>query len=168
MNSFTTNFCFFLVLSGFLACGGKAIIDPVDTGGAGANSGTGGSSSQSSSSSPTGSGGQGADATVSTVSTSVTASSSSGGDLMCDNSGQCDVCFECSITGPCAEAWNACLQNPACVAMGDCMENCQNPSCFGQCAQENPGGGEDFFRAMACTLCDACENDCDQPPMLCN
>ena len=62
MNSLTKNFGSFLLLSGAVACGGKAIIDPVDTGGAGANSGAGGSSSQSSSSSPNGSGGQGAGA----------------------------------------------------------------------------------------------------------
>jgi hypothetical protein len=78
---------------------------------------------------------------------------------------------QCAFETVCQGAVNACLSNPNCEQMANCVDNCNmGPGCFQMCAQGNPEGAMLYVDAIQCLVCDACEFDCDgmAGPELCN
>lgn len=95
--------------------------------------------------------------TSASTSASATGSSSSGA-MMCDGSGDCASCNNCSKygDGPCAAALAACTADPMCDGYRTCI-NAQQPA--DACAESYPGGEAPYQALIAC-ICGACASDC--------
>ena len=108
-----------------IACGGT-----VETIGNSA-AGSGGATATSSSASVSGSAAQ----------TSSATSSTGTGGAECDQQGQCSYCKSCAIKTVCASQAMACLSNPLCSALANCVDACGGgAACVAGCKQQYAGG----------------------------
>ena len=83
-----------------------------------------------------------------------------GGGGMCDGTGDCQFCLDCSLQGPCVNEFNACVNEPACVDVDACIQNCFDQACIDACVQQSPVGGPLYAALVDCVFCDACAFDC--------
>ncbi len=96
--------------------------------------------------------------TTTTTSASVGPSSGSGG--VCDNSGDCGSCANCSLGQSCAGEMNACFSDADCSALIDCLGDCFDEVCANACADAHPSGMQLYMAMTMCAFCDACPSDC--------
>ena len=151
-----------LALLGVLACGARGVLESYDedvvTGAAG------GAPSPTNASVTTSSTGTAVTSiTASSVGPSTVVSTATGPNA-CDHTGDCPSCFGCSSNeGSCAALWATCLQTPGCAAIVDCIGTCNGDpfQCFQACSASSPGGQEMLEKAIVCTFCNECMNDCD-------
>ncbi len=149
-----------LLLSAFLACGGKVVVD-APTGGSGGG-GTGGAAQSSSSFVSSTSV---VTSSVSTATSTTFATSTSTGTIPgCDGTGSCqdgpNSCIQCAVEGPCFPQTEACQTNNACIEFNDCLSNCGGPGCEEGCQQKFPEGAKLYFDLVQCAICQACSMDC--------
>lgn len=86
--------------------------------------------------------------------TTGTTTTSTGGE-------SCESCVESSQQsgGACTGAASACGNEPACVALNNCLGTCNSQSCVDACAANNPDGVAPYNAFVACA-CQACANPC--------
>ena len=125
-------------------------------------SGTAGSGTAGSGTAGSGTAGSGTAGTGASGSNGGTGGTGAAGAPSCDAAGtSCDSCATCSRTGACAGAWDACKNNPECVALGACVKPCgTDQGCLDQCGQDHPSGIAPFNKYVDCAACVACPNDC--------
>lgn len=149
----TLSFSMFLgaLTMGFLACGGKVVIDAPQAAGAG---GVGG----------TGQGGSGLSTSNTSVSVSASASatgSSSGQPSPCDLQNDCGACVNCAVGLVCPEEWAKCQAVPACEKLVYCLPSClNNEPCIKKCLDAYPDGVDLYNQTAQCVVCQACSVDC--------
>ena len=97
--------------------------------------------------------------TTSSTATSGPTSSASGGGV-CDNSGDCYQCANCSLNNSCTGELNACMNDPDCTAFMDCLSACVDEICANDCANTYPNGVNGYMNMTVCAFCNACPNDC--------
>lgn len=90
-----------------------------------------------------------------------------GGTGVCDDTGCCDDCVACAAAGPCTAQVGACLADPACLEVEDCL-GCCDPS-DAACVQDclSMSGGQVFADALECVVCNECPDDCAEEAQLC-
>ncbi len=110
-----------------------------------------------------GAGGQGGATSV------AESSSASTGGGVCDDTGTCETCRSCAITGQCSSQHDTCLGDPECLDYDDCISACPNSdsACYDSCGVQYPFGQQEFFEYALCLICGACYNDCEGTPSTC-
>jgi hypothetical protein len=103
--------------------------------------------------------------TSTTNSTSQSTSSTSSGGGGCDNQGDCGDsstgCIGCALEGNCADELDDCSNSFDCIDFANCIEPCVDQSCFDNCFNSYPTGGDIYNTLLICVICDECYNDCD-------
>lgn len=83
----------------------------------------------------------------------------------CDGGGVCGVsspgCVGCAVATQCSADFDACAEEPECVAYSDCVAVCAEPGCLEACQSAHPLGVAPHDALVACLYCDACYFDCD-------
>lgn len=99
---------------------------------------------------------------TSSTSASTSTTTSTGGQV-CDGTLDCATCQNCAVSGPCVNQYTACINDPQCIGLNDCLNTC-NPadqSCLDACAASYPQGAGLLQAAASCVFCSACYSDCD-------
>lgn len=96
---------------------------------------------------------------------------------VCEHEGStCRECSGCAFGGPCLGALSACLEQPGCLRMQSCFQDCSDPMaelqrtgravlfgdpepCRRTCAEQHPEGAALYWALRSCTLC-ACASLC--------
>jgi hypothetical protein len=80
----------------------------------------------------------------------------------CDQmTNSCGTCAECAEGAVCKSQLTKCNNSQACVSMSDCFfSECDDSSCFFECAKKNPTGAKDYIDYAACVECNACSQNC--------
>jgi hypothetical protein len=80
----------------------------------------------------------------------------------------CDQCRQGALTGSggaCAPAIQACMSDPACKGLYDCLGACGgNQSCVNACAAKYPGGIGKYNAIFTCSCNTACATECKGDP----
>ncbi len=84
-----------------------------------------------------------------------------GGGSAC-GPGSCADCRTCATNGPCFEVTQACLADPTCVGIDECLTLCgaTPEECWETCRAQNPTGTDLYDAARGCIDCDVCEATC--------
>lgn len=97
-----------------------------------------------------------------------------GGGSSCDEQGDCNACFQCTITGAssgvCNSAGRRCESEPTCEDAGECLLRCLlgDNDCIEACRARHPRGFSPFVALYRCSACRACVHDCEGgEPILC-
>lgn len=85
----------------------------------------------------------------------------SGGGSEC-GPGACSDCRTCAANGPCFDVTQACLADPTCVGIDECLTLCgaTPEECWETCRAQNPTGTDLYDAARLCIDCDVCEATC--------
>lgn len=77
-------------------------------------------------------------------------------------SGNCNECYSCAAQGKCAELASACVNDPGCSALDQCVPLCEGDAdCEQECAYGSTDEGIDLYsRALGCVYCVECEEIC--------
>ena len=62
----------------------------------------------------------------------------------------CFDCQVCSAMGPCKPENDACVANPECVELADCINGCQDQFCVDDCVLAHPEGVDDLNAYLLC------------------
>jgi hypothetical protein len=75
--------------------------------------------------------------------------------------GNCQACAACANMGPCNALQQACVSNPECGALFNCLQMCFGPGagCPGKCASDHAAGVADLKAVENCDGC-TCPNHC--------
>jgi len=89
--------------------------------------------------------------------------------VSCDNTGDCNVCADCTFQGTCAQTYDDCINESDCIAFSDCLDQTCNgdPNCMDLCAQQHPVGAPLYWALIDCVVCEQCPNDCGASPDWC-
>jgi hypothetical protein len=95
-------------------------------------------------------------------------SGDSTGSEQCGTLAGCYACVECALEGPCSELYGACLDDPVCADLYDCMDMCaETPDCEDSCIETYPEAVDLYGSVVDCVLCDQCEVHCNVSPETC-
>jgi hypothetical protein len=149
-------------------CAEAAGLDEDGTGGEGATgpnvtTASGSSSSSSSTATTTTTAGASTASAATSSSTATTAASTTTGGQTCDGTLDCAACQTCAVGGPCATQYAACINDPQCTALNDCLNACTpgDQPCLDGCSASYPQGAGLLQAAASCVFCVACYSDCD-------
>lgn len=149
-----------LITSAAIACGGRGALEAYDFDASDGSGGAGGAPTTTSAT--TSSNVTVSVSSVTSVGPSTVVTTTTGPGPLCDGTGDCSSCFDCSVQSDCALPWATCLQSPGCNAMIDCVNGCFDDPfvCFQGCSVANPGGAQLLENAIVCTFCGECMSDC--------
>ena len=104
------------------------------------------------------------------------------GPLACDSMGlDCNGCASCALADPCLARANACLDNPDCESVNDCLNACEDPppgpprfdggvypdaggyeGCQRTCEEAHPVGWSLLRDVTRCVVCESCFRSCGE------
>ncbi|MFO0556071.1 MAG: hypothetical protein U0271_47275 [Polyangiaceae bacterium] len=92
-------------------------------------------------------------------------SSSSEGGASCRDLTDCDQCRQCAANGPCQDEISACLNDPGCAGIDQCISLCDGTpaDCWETCRAQDPASAELYDPARACLDCFECGQACYAP-----
>lgn len=87
-----------------------------------------------------------------------------GGSQTCDV-GPCGDygagCTGCAVAGPCVDVYMACVLEPECFELNQCVGECGgDAACVDGCHTSLPGGASTFGALAECIACRACASSC--------
>ncbi len=72
----------------------------------------------------------------------------------------CDRCADTALARACAVQQNSCDRDPACVALGACLDGCANDACAGGCYGAAPPSAAAELDALDGCVCATCAAAC--------
>jgi hypothetical protein len=74
----------------------------------------------------------------------------------------CEQCTQASTTGQgaCMSTIDACTNDTDCSALLACFDGCSTQSCYNQCFNDHPAGGQIYSQIPSCICDTACMSEC--------
>jgi hypothetical protein len=114
-----------------------------------------------------GTGGDGGAGGASPSSSSSSGAGGSGGAEDCDQGTSCGTCVGCALTGACEGLYQACMSDPDCQPIAQCVivrcgESQPTSACSDACVTGHRAGEAQFDLLLACLACQVCGETCDE------